>query len=109
FNDVVVPLGIKAKAGEELTISIDELSTLPSNINVYLEDIQNKTLTLLNADAFLFTPTIDMNGAGRFNLHYSARTLSIADMPSNDNLRIYTTVVPKALVISGQLTSATTA
>ncbi|HUH29511.1 galactose oxidase-like domain-containing protein, partial [Gelidibacter sp.] len=38
FNDVIVPLGIKAKAGAELSISIDDLSTLPSNINVYLED-----------------------------------------------------------------------
>ncbi|MGC1632062.1 MAG: galactose oxidase-like domain-containing protein [Gelidibacter sp.] len=108
FNDVVVPLGIKAKAGAELSISIDGLSTIPSNINVYLEDTQNNTLTLLNKTAYKFKSDIDMNDADRFNVHYSSRTLSIADMQSND-LRIYTTVVPKALVITGQLTSATTA
>ena len=109
FNDVSVPLGIKAKAGAELSISIDDLSTIPSNINVYLEDIQNNTLNLLNNDAYTFTPSFNLNGATRFNVHYSSRTLSVSDMDANANLRIYTTVVPKVLVISGQLTSATTA
>ncbi|HUH27826.1 MAG TPA: discoidin domain-containing protein [Gelidibacter sp.] len=109
FNDVTVPLGIKAKAGSELSISIDDLSTLPSNINVYLEDTQNNTLTLLNDGAFTFTPTASLNGAGRFNVHYSSRTLSIGDMDANDNLRIYTTASPKNLYIMGQLRGATTA
>ena len=109
FNDVIVPLGIKAKAGIELSISIDELSTIPSNINVYLEDIQNNTLTLLNTADFKFTPTTDLNSADRFNVRYSSKTLSLGDLDVNDNLRIYTTVTPKALVVRGQLTSTTIA
>ncbi len=109
FNDAVVPLGIKAKAGTELSISIDDLSTLPFNINVYLEDTQNNTLTLLNTSAFKFTTTTAINGIGRFNVHYSSKTLSIADIPSADNLRIYTTLNPKSLFITGQLTKATIA
>src|SRR5690606_31257300 len=109
FNNVSVPLGIKAKAGAELSISLDELSTLPFNINVYLEDTQNNTLTLLNDETYTFTPTTNLNGAERFNIHYSAKTLSVTDIQSNDNLRIYTTVLPKELIISGQLTGATTA
>lgn len=109
FNDVIVPLGIKAKAGTELSISIDEVSTLPPNINVYLEDIQENAFVLLNNGAYTFRPSIDMNGTDRFNVHYSSRTLSAEDIQSNDNLRIYTTTIPKTLVIAGQLRSATIA
>ncbi|WP_027125362.1 discoidin domain-containing protein [Gelidibacter mesophilus] len=109
FNDVTVPLGIKAKANTELIISVDDLSTIPSHINVYLEDVQNKTLTLLNNDVFRFTPSIDVNSSELFNVHYSARTLSIGDMQFSDDLRIYTTTSPKTLFIKGQLTKATTA
>lgn len=109
FNDVIVPLGIKTDAGKELIISIDDLSTLPSSINVYLEDTQNKTLTLLNNKAYKFTPTTAINGSGRFNLHYSAKTLSVEDIRSNGDLRIYTSASPKSLFIVGQLTRATTA
>ena len=109
FNDVIVPLGIKAKAGIELSISIDALSTLPSHINVYLEDTQNTTLHLLNDEAYTFTPTTALNSADRFNVHYSARTLSVEDVKSNDNLRIYTALSSKTVVIKGQLTKATTA
>ncbi|WP_051209827.1 discoidin domain-containing protein [Gelidibacter mesophilus] len=109
INDVVVPLGIKSKPEAKLVISIDELSTLPSNINVYLEDTVNKTLTLLNNETFVFSPETEINGIGRFFVHYSAKTLSILDMDTDDNLHIYTTVSPKALYIKGQLTKATTA
>ncbi len=109
FNDVVVPLGIKAKAGMDLSISIDELSTLPANINVYLEDTQTNTFTLLNDGPFHFTTTKAKKGVGRFHIHYSAKTLAVEDMELTDNLRIYTTINPKALFITGQLTKATTA
>lgn len=109
FNGVVVPLGIKAKAGTELVISIDELSTIPSNVNAYLEDIENKTLTLLNNKGFRFTPSVDINSSDLYKIHYSARTLSVDDMQMNDDLRIYTTAAPKALFVKGQLTKNTTA
>ena len=109
FNDVVIPLGIKAQAGIELSIKIDDLSTLPSNINVYLEDTQNNVFTLLNDAPFDFTTADVMEGTGRFYIHYSAKTLSIEDQVLTDDLRIYTTVTPKALFITGQLSNATTA
>ena len=109
FNDVIVPLGIKAKAGAELSLSIDDLSTVPSNINVYLEDTEKETLTLLNDGAYTFTPTTDLNGADRFNIHYSSKSLSVKDMASNENLRIYTTSSPKTLFIKGALSKSTTA
>ena len=109
YNNVIVPLGIKAKAGDELSISIDDLSTLPFNINVYLEDTLNNTLTLLNNTVFEFTSTTAINSIDRFNVHFSSKTLSIADLNSVDKLRIYTTLNPKALFIKGQLTKTTLA
>ena len=109
FNNVIVPLGMKVKAGVELSISIDDLSTLPSNINVYLEDTQDETLTLLNDGDFKFTPTTALNGSGRFNVHYAAKTLSVEDLDANDNFRIYTTATPKTLFIKGKLSKVTTA
>lgn len=108
FNDVVVPLVIKSKAGEELSIGIEEGSTLPSNITVYLEDAETNTFTSLTAKPYTFTSK-NLNSANRFYVHYSSKSLSVEDMQSDDNLRIYTIVVPKALVIRGPLSSATTA
>jgi hypothetical protein len=106
FNDVIVPLGIKATSGSELIISIDELSTIPSNVNVYLEDTQNNTLTLLNNNDFSFTPMTNLNGTGRFYLRYSTGTLSVSNIKP-DYLQIYTTINPKSLLIKGHLNSAT--
>lgn len=109
YNDVVVPLGVKAKAGAELIISIDELSTIPSNINVYLEDTQYNVLTLLNSGAYTFNLTSDLNDANRFKVHYASKTLNVEDLQSNNDLKIYTTVIPKTLVIRGEIATATIA
>ena len=108
FNDVIVPLAIKAAAGTELNISIDEQSSIPSNVYVYLEDIQNNTLTLLNNGDYSFTPTSNLDGIGRFYLRYSSTTLSASDNEL-DYIQIYTTFSPKSLVINGPLTNGTTA
>ncbi len=108
FNDVIVPLGMKAEAGVELTIGMDDISTLPSNINVYLEDTVQNTWTLLNNADYTFTPNIELNGTGRFFIRYSSVTLSTDDNNWND-LIIYATSNPKELVIKGQLSSNTEA
>ncbi len=102
FNDVVIPLGIKADSGMQLTIGIDETSTLPSNINVYLEDNIANTLTLLNSNDYTFTPTEELNSTGRFFLHFSSTTLSLDDRYLN-GLQIFTSVNPKQLIVNGKL------
>lgn len=108
FNDVVIPLGLNAGAGVELTISIDEMSTLPSNINVYLEDTVKNTWTLLNNTDYTFRPDMALNGTGRFFIRYSSETLSVADNTWSD-LIIYATSNPKKLVVKGQITPGTEA
>ncbi|GGW73964.1 putative repeat protein (TIGR03806 family) [Winogradskyella epiphytica] len=107
LSDVIVPLGVNAPAAVELTIGISDLSTYPENTNIYLEDRLENTFTLLNETEYVFTPILDLNGTGRFYLHYTNTVLSVGQIEL-DNLRIYTTANPKSLVVKGELTAAST-
>ena len=89
FNDVVVPLGVKNEAGVQLTLGLNATTvTLPSSVNVYLEDNVTNTWTLLNNSDYVFTPSEELNGAGRFYVHFSTNVLSVDDNLLND-LHIY--------------------
>jgi hypothetical protein len=104
FNEVVVPLGIHAKLGA-LTISIDALATtLPADIQVYLEDREASTFTLLTTTDYTFTPASDLKGAGRFYLHYSAKSLT-AESTNFNYIQIYNTISPREIRIKGSLKS----
>lgn len=108
LNDVIIPLGINAAVASQLTISIDDISSTPEHINVYLEDAEENTFTLLNNSNYIFTPIEDLNGVGRFYIHFSNQTLSTDDNYIND-LLIYSSDNPKELVIKGLLTTHTNA
>jgi len=109
FNDVVVPLGVKGDAGTQLTIGLNvETASIPSHINVYLEDNITNTWTLLNTGDYVFTPSDNLNGTGRFYIHYSSPALSIKDNLLN-GLNIYSEQATKTVVIKGQLNTNTTA
>jgi len=108
FNDVIVPLGIKAQANETLTISIDSDSNLPSGINVYLEDTVENTFTIMNGNTYTFTSSNEINGTGRFYLHYSSDVLSTMENEL-DSLQIYASTNPKELVVFGHLYAKTEA
>jgi hypothetical protein len=101
MSEIVVPLGINAPQGEQFRISIAE-SDLPSTTNVYLEDNVVNTITLLNTSDYLFTPLENLNGVGRFFLHYSTTTLSLNDKNFN-GLQIFTSEDPKLLHVNGKL------
>ncbi|WP_179338467.1 T9SS type A sorting domain-containing protein [Winogradskyella ludwigii] len=109
FNDVVVPLGVKSEAGVQLTLGLNATTaTIPSSVNVYLEDNVTNTWTLLNTGDYVFTPLSTLNGTGRFYIHFSALTLSIKDDLLN-GLNIYSEQVTKTVVIKGQLNTSTMA
>ena len=99
--NTLVPLGVNANLGEQLTFSINE-STLPADIEVYLEDTVANTVTLLNASNYILVPNTDLNGTGRFYLRFVSSTLSV-NTNALDYLQIYTTRHPKLLVINGEL------
>ena len=53
---MIVPVGINAEAGTSITIDAST-NNFPSGINIYLEDKQDNSFTLLEADSnFSFTP-----------------------------------------------------
>jgi len=81
--------------------------TLPTSVNVYLEDEVANTITLLNNSDYVFTPTIALSGTGRFFLRFSSEALSNPEESIND-LQIYTTATTRALFVKGQLATGTT-
>ena len=109
FNDVVVPLGVIGEADTQLTIGMDaETVTIPSTTNVYLEDNVTNIWTLLNNSDYVFTPANELNGTGRFYIHYSTNALSVDDNLLN-GLHIYSNQTSKIVVVKGQLNSETSA
>ncbi|MDG4714782.1 T9SS type A sorting domain-containing protein [Winogradskyella marincola] len=105
LSNVTIPLGLNANAGESLTISISEMNT-PVAVNVYLEDYQNNTLTLLNDTDFVINPIDNLNGTGRFYLRFSNSVLSTTDNVF-DTVSLYANQANRTINISGQLTDDT--
>ena len=88
MSNVIVPLTINQEAGIALKIQIAN-STIPENINVYLEDTVENTFTLLNNEGFELTAQTTLSGMGRFFIHYTTSTLSIDTVSSTSLLTAY--------------------
>ncbi|MCA0153218.1 T9SS type A sorting domain-containing protein [Winogradskyella vincentii] len=101
MNDVSIPLGLNSQPGESVTFQISQ-SNLPGSINVYLEDNIENTFTLLNSNDYTFTSSEELNGVGRFFLHFSASILSLQGDELN-GLQIYTTASPETINVNGRL------
>ena len=71
----VVPVGLIAEAGKQITFSLETLE-LPSNIKVFLEDRQTNTITRLDEENAKYDVTLSesLNGVGRFFIHTSAKS-----------------------------------
>lgn len=88
FENLVIPVGVKASSGDEITISATSLN-LPDNINVYLEDKTDNSFTILDSSSnFVTTLTEDLDGIGRFYLHTKTEVLSVDDLDLS-NISIY--------------------
>ena len=99
FEDVQIPLGIVAKADTEIEFSA-ALINLPSDVNVFLEDVVNNTFTNLATGNVKVTMTEDTKGTGQFYLHTSAKSLSTEGFSELSNLTVYTSG-SKQVTISG--------
>jgi len=102
FNDVIIPLGVKAQQGTSLTISLGYGSTLSNDVNVYLEDRLLNTFTLLNDSDYVFTPNMDLTGTGRFFLRFADEDTSTL-ISELDDILIYSNNASREVVIKGQL------
>jgi len=88
MSNVIVPLTINQEAGIALEIQIAS-STIPEDINVYLEDTVENTFTLLTNEGFVLTAQTTLSGMGRFFIHYTTSTLSTDTESSTSLLTAY--------------------
>jgi hypothetical protein len=100
--DKVIPLGINALGGEEMTISISHRTT-PADLNIYLEDTEEGTMTNLLDGDFVYTPTSDLGGVGRFFIHMTADTMSNGEV-STSMLNAYKEIDASYITIEGLAT-----
>lgn len=95
---MIIPVGITATAGEELSISANSLN-LPEGLNIYLEDKLDDSFTLLNnTSTFTTIANEDLNGIGRFYIHTTSTALSDNEV-SLTNVSMY--VINHDLTITG--------
>ncbi|WP_422105452.1 T9SS type A sorting domain-containing protein [Winogradskyella sp.] len=107
LTDGIIPLGINANAGQQLTIRIAN-SNLSENVDVYLIDTQENTSTPLNTQDFVITPVEDLSGTGRFYMAFNEVTLGTTDNDFN-TLKVYTLNPQRKLMIKGQVDQQTSA
>jgi hypothetical protein len=81
----VIPVGINAESG---TITIDaSTNNFPEGVNIYLEDKEDDTFTLLNTNTNFSTTIEDsVSGIGRFYLHTTSESLSSDDHKLDINI-----------------------
>jgi PKD repeat protein len=107
YADIQIPLGINANVGEQISISISE-NTLPSTIEVYLEDQLTQTVVLLNNSDYVLTPSNPLNTNGRFFLRFTDTALSLDTLILN-KLNVFSDSRNQSIVISGLITEHSTA
>ena len=88
MSNTVIPLVINNQEDQAFIVSIAD-SSIPEDINVYLEDLINGTITLLQEQNFELTPQNGISEAGRFYLHLTTATLSSEDSLNTSLLNVF--------------------
>jgi hypothetical protein len=91
LESMVIPIGVKATSGKEVTFSAKALN-LPTNIKVFLEDRKTNSFTRLDEENsnYKVTLTETLNDVGRFYLHTTQGSLSSKDV-ALENISIFKT------------------
>ena len=95
-----IPLVINQQEGQSFRISISN-NTLPEDINVYLEDVLNGTLTPLKAQDFELSAQEDLSDDGRFYLHFTTQSLAIDEVLNPNNINVYKLNTEAYITING--------
>jgi len=103
MENAVIPLVINQSAGQEFRINL-HTATIPDP-NVYLEDIIEGTFTNLYEGDFVYTPTSDLGGVGRFFIHMTADTMSSGEV-STSLLNAYKEIDASYITIEGLATQS---
>ena len=103
MESAVIPLVINQSAGQEFRINL-HTATIPDP-NVYLEDVEEGTFTNLYEGDFVYTPTSDLSGVGRFFIHMTADTMSNGEV-STSMLNAYKEIDASYITIEGLATQS---
>ena len=89
FDTMIVPIGVNAVAGKEITFSSEALR-LPNGINLFLEDKVHHIFTRLDEPNSEYRVMLSesLNGVGRFYLHTSSSTLGTTNIALS-NISVY--------------------
>jgi hypothetical protein len=92
LESVIVPVGVKANANEEITFSLNAFN-FAADLKIFLEDSVTNTYTRLDEanSTYKITTTEALNGIGRFYLHTSRSSLSVDEVVGLENVSIYKT------------------
>jgi len=92
YENMVIPIGINADAGKEITFSTETLN-LPTGLKVYLEDRETNTFNRLDGASNTYTVTLTetSNGIGRFYMHTAQNTLNLNTNLILEKISIYKT------------------
>ena len=90
FETMVVPIGVSASEGKEISFST-EIENLPTDIKVFLEDKTTNTITRIDElnSEYKVTLNENLNGTGRFYLHTKSSSVLNTPEVSLENISIY--------------------
>jgi len=100
MNSAIIPLVINQEAYQDFKVVLFT-HTIPDNVNVYLEDNQQGTMTLLNEQDFELTPENTLSEVGRFYLHLTEGTFSIDEEVLTNNLSVFKADYNNFITIEG--------
>ena len=83
YETMVIPVGLVAEAGKEITFSAHALN-LPSGYDIYLKDNSANILTNLSETDYTITLDKDHDGVGNFYLSLSSKSLSASEVILSD-------------------------
>jgi PKD repeat protein len=100
INNEVIPLVINQPEGQPFRISISE-NTIPENVNIYLEDVLNGTMTSLKTEDFELTALSDLSDANGFFIHFTTQNLVVDDVLNINSLYVYKANTDTFITIKG--------
>lgn len=105
-TQVIIPISVNLKKGLSGSIHISD-SYLEPGTEIYLEDTDTNTFTLITNTSHNFTAHTALNGEGRFRLHIGSNTTLSDQQEALTQLKIITSKNQKTITVKGQLTEKT--
>ena len=90
YENLIIPVGIKAEANSELTFSLENLN-IDDSISVYLENKLDDTFNNLSDSNYSTTLDENSDGIGQFYIHTLSKSLSNYTITAQEGVNIYKT------------------